>query len=201
MPLTQAEMDFFTRHAYELHNFDRPTPAHDFLRALYTSGYTEWRVLSTYQYLWQEQAREDGTTDTFFSWAPPDDLPPLVPPWSTRQEFVGRAEALYAERVYRQFEANEHPFRYPHFISTRRGRFVDKIPEFTISENEFLDAYYREIFAHKKGPCLTAVDSMEIPVDEVNTLVAYRAMESFQCQANATLAADAEDLNPLTTWA
>ena len=41
MPLTQAEMDFFTRHAYELHNFDRPTPAHDFLRALYTSGYTE----------------------------------------------------------------------------------------------------------------------------------------------------------------
>ena len=125
----------------------------------------------------------------------------MVPPWFTWQEYVDRAESLYAEKVYREFEAHEHPFRYPHFTSVRRGRYPDRIPEFTHAENEFLDAYYREIFAHKKGPCLTAVDSMQIPVDEVNTLVAYRAMESFQCQANATLAADAEDLNPLTTWA
>ncbi len=177
MPLTQAEMDFFTRHAYELHNFDKPTPAHDLLRCLCTTGRIEWRVLSTYQYLWQEQARDDGTADTFFSWAPPENLPPLASPWSTWQEFVDRAEGLYPESVYRQFEANAHPSRYPHFTSTRRGRFVDKIPEFTPVENEFLDAYYREIFAHKKGPCLTAVNTLQIPVDEVNTLVAYRAME------------------------
>jgi hypothetical protein len=177
MPLTQAEMDFFTRHAYELHNFDKPTPAHDYLRSLCTTGRPDWRTMSTFQYLWQEQGRYDGTLETFFSWAPPDDLPELNPPWCTWQEFIDRAESLYAENVYWQFEANAHPLRYPNFISARRGRFVDKIPEFTPAEDEFLDAYYREIFAHKKGPCLTAVDSLEIPVDEVNTLVAYRALE------------------------
>ena len=177
MPLTQPEMDFFTRHAYELHNFDRPTPAHDFLRSLCTTGRPDWRTMSTFQYLWQEQSRYDGTADSFFPWAPPTDLAPLAPPWSTWQEFVDRAESLYAEKVYREFEASEHPLRYPHFISGRRGRFVDKIPEFTTAENAFLDGYYREIFAHKKGPCLTAVDSLGIPVDEVNTLVAYRALE------------------------
>src|SRR6516165_12650501 len=63
MPLTQAEMDFFTRHAYELHNFDRPTPAHDFLRSLCTTGRPDWRTMSTFQYLWQEQSRYDGTAD------------------------------------------------------------------------------------------------------------------------------------------
>jgi hypothetical protein len=177
MPLTQAEMDFFTRHAYELHNFDRPTPAHDFLRNLCTTGRSEWRDLSIFQYLWQEQSRYDGTSDTFFSWAPPAHLPALAPPWSTWREFVDRAESLYAESVYRQFEANEHPLRYAHFISTRKGRFLDKISEFTPAEDEFLDAYYREIFSYKKGPCLSAVNSLDIPVDEVNTLVAYRATE------------------------
>jgi hypothetical protein len=34
MPLTQAEMDFMTNHTYELHNFDRPCPAHEALRSL-----------------------------------------------------------------------------------------------------------------------------------------------------------------------
>jgi hypothetical protein len=133
--------------------------------------------VSVFQYLWQEQSRYDGTAETFFPWAPPDDLPPLNPPWTTWQDFLGRSESLYAESVYRQFESSYHPFRYPHFVTTRRGRYLDRIPEFTSAENEFLDAYYREIFAQEKGPCLTAVNSLEIPVDEVNTLVAYRAIE------------------------
>lgn len=177
MPLTQAEMDFFARHSYELHNFDKPTPAHEFLRHLCPTGRPESRILLIFQYLWQEQSRDDGTAESFFSWAPPIDLPPLAPPWSTWQEFVDRAESLYAESVYRQFEANAHPLRYPHFTTTRKGRYLDKIPEFTLAENVFLDAYYREISSQKKGPCLTTVDSLNIPVDEINTLVAYRAME------------------------
>ncbi len=71
MPLTQAEMDFFTRHAYELHNFDQPAPAHEFLRKLCPTERPEWRVLTIFQYLWQEQSRYDGTADTFLSLGSP----------------------------------------------------------------------------------------------------------------------------------
>ena len=179
MPLTQAEMDFFTRHAYELFNFDRPMLAHEYLRQLYgkTGVGIPWKVQQVFQYLWQEQGRYDGTADTFFSWAPPDDLPPLNPPWRTWAEFEARSQDLYPEMVYRQFESSEHPLRYPHFVATRRGRFKDDTPVFTPEENVFLDAYYREIFSFKGGPCLDAVVAMAIEPDEINTLVSYRATE------------------------
>ena len=99
MPLTQADMDFFTRYQYEQSNFDKPIPAHDFLRHLRPTGPPEWRVMGIYQWLWQEQSRWDGTADTFFPWAPPGDLPPLTHSWSTWQEFVDRAVVCRRRRL------------------------------------------------------------------------------------------------------
>ena len=51
------------------------------------------------------------------------------------------------------------------------------MPIFTSEENEFLDAYYDEIRSLTIGPCLTAVDGLEIPHHEMNHLVGYRATE------------------------
>ena len=50
-------------------------------------------------------------------------------------------------------------------------------PIFSPEENEFLDAYYDEIRSLTIGPCLTAVDGLEIPHGEINHLVGYRATE------------------------
>ena len=75
------------------------------------------------------------------------------------------------------FEANDHPLRHPNLAIHRRTRFGEAPPELTPAENAFLDAYYREIFSFRKGPCLTAVTEMGIDLDRIHRLISYRATE------------------------
>ena len=152
-------------------------PAHEYLRSIWTGGPIPWKIQGVFQYLWQEQGRDEGVLETFYSWAPPGDLPPLNPPWSTWREFEARSESLYPEYTYRQFESNSHPLRHPNLVTLRKNRFGEGAPEFTPAENAFLDAYYREIFSFRHGPCLTAVREIGIDTDKIHNLISYRATE------------------------
>ena len=180
MPLTPAEMDFMTNHVYELHNFDRPTPAHEAFRSLDPQHQIEWEKLHLFQYLWQEQVRWEGPDDLFFFWVEPASRSSFILPWPTLEAFDARYLELYAEMILIQFEQNSHPLRFPRFVTHRTGRFSSPpIPVFTPQENEFLDAYYDEIRSRTNGPCFTAVGELKIPHDEINHLVGYRATELF----------------------
>jgi hypothetical protein len=178
MPLTQDEMDFITNHAYELHNFDGPVPAHEALRSLDPEHNIAWRRFHVFQYLWQEQGRREGPDEISYFWVEPSSRSSFTLPWPTLEAFNSRYLELYPESILVQFEQNAHPLRHPRFITHRTGRFATRpMPIFSAEENEFLDAYYDEIRSLSIGPCLTAVDGLEIPHDEINNLVGYRATE------------------------
>ena len=98
MPLTQADMDFFTRYQYEQSNFDKPIPAHDYLRHLRPTAPRNggsWRLpVALARTVSVGRYRRH-----FFPWAPPGDLPPLTHSWSTWQEFVDRAVVCRRRRL------------------------------------------------------------------------------------------------------
>jgi hypothetical protein len=178
MPLTQAEMDFVTNHTYELHNFDRPVPAHEALRALVPERGLTYMKFRRFQYLWQETARREGPDELTYFWVEPSSRSYFTLPWPTLEAFNARYLELYPEEILVEFEANDHPLRNPRFVAHRTGRWSSRpIPIFSPEENEFLDAYYDEIRSLTIGPCLTSVDDLEIPHGEINHLVGYRATE------------------------
>jgi len=178
MPLTQAEMDFITNHTYEMHNFDRPCPAHEALRSLDPEHRIPWQKFRDFQYLWQEQARREGPDELFHFWVEPSSRSSFVLPWPTLDAFHARHLELYPEVILVQFEQHDHPLRHPRFIAPGTGRSTSRPrPVFSPEENEFLDAYYDEIRSLTIGPCLTAVDDLKIPHGEINHLVGSRATE------------------------
>ncbi len=76
------------------------------------------------------------------------------------------------------FEDTAHPLRFPRFVAHRTDRHSSRpLPVFSPEEDEFLDADYDEIRSLSVGPCLAAVDGLEIPHHEINDLVGYRATE------------------------
>jgi hypothetical protein len=178
MPLTQVEMDFLTNHAYELHNFHGPMPAHEALRALDPEHTIKWDRFRLFQYLWQEQARREGPDELSYFWIEPTSRSSFTIPWPTVEAFHARYLELYPEEILVWFEENNHPLRYPRYITHRSSRSTScPMPIFSSEENEFLDAYYDEIRSHTIGPCLTAVDDMKIPHGEISHLVGYRGTE------------------------
>ena len=178
MPLTQAEMDFVTNHTYELSNFDGAVPAHEALRSLGLEFVVMYQKFRRFQILWQVQARREGPDELFHFWVEPASRSSFTLPWPTLESFEARYLELYPEEIFVDFEENAHPLRHPRFVANRDGRWSSRpVPIFSAEENEFLDAYYDEIRSLAIGPCLTAVDDLEIPHGEINHLVGYRATE------------------------
>jgi hypothetical protein len=179
MPLTQIEMDFMTNHAYELHDFSLPCPAHMMLRSLDPNHkHIGWEKLCVFQYIWQEQGRDTGVHETFFPWSEAQNRPPLTLPWDSLAAFCTRYQELYPESVFLEFQANDHPYRHHRFLAARlRSPHDLPIAIFSPEENLFLDAFYDEIRAGTPGHCLTAVQALNIPTREINKLIGYRATE------------------------
>jgi len=163
---------------YELFNLDGPVPAHEALRSLYREHAISYENLCRFQILWLEQARREGPDELFHFWVEPASRSSFGLPWPTSDAFNARYQELYPEEILLDFEANDHPLRYPHFVARRVGSWSSRpVPIFSAEENEFLDAYYDEIRSLRIGPCLAAVDRLEIPHGEINHLVGYRATE------------------------
>ena len=178
MPLTQAEMDFVTNHNYELSNFDGPVPAHEALRSLGLEFGTMYQQFRRFQILWQKQARHDGPDELLHFWVEPNSRSSLILPWPTAEAFEVRHRELCAEEILLDFEDTAHPLRYPRFVADRVGQHSSRpVPIFTPEEDEFLDAYYDEIRSLSVGPCLAAVDGLEIPHHDIDHLVGYRGTE------------------------
>jgi len=180
MPLTPSEMDFLTNHNYELFNLDGPVPAHEALRSLYREHAISYGKLRRFQYLWQEQARREGPDELSHFWIEPASRSSFTLPWPTSDAFNARYQELYPEEILVKFEDTAHPLRYPRFVADRIGQHSSRpMPVFSSEENEFLDAYYDEIRSLSVGPCLAAVDGLEITHHDINHLVGYRATELF----------------------
>ncbi len=178
MPLTPSEMDFVTNHNYELSNFDRPCPAHEALRSLGLEFVTMYGKYRRFQILWQKQARREGPDELSHFWVEPASRSSFTLPWPTLDDFEARHLELYPEEVLLDFEDTAHPLRYPRFVADRTGQHSSRpLPVFSPEENEFLDAYYDEIRSLSVGPCLAAVDGLEITHHDINHLVGYRATE------------------------
>jgi hypothetical protein len=179
VPLTQIEMDFMTHHATELHNFDRPMPAHEMLRSLdHTHSQFRGDKLLTFQHVWQEQGRNSGVLETFFPWDESPNLPPLILPWDSLEVFNLRYQQLCPESIFLAFQSNNHPLQHHRFLASRmRLPRNSIIPDFTPEENYFLDAFFDEIRTATSGPCFQAVKALGIPTSEINQLIGYRATE------------------------
>lgn len=178
MPLTQSEMDFITNHNHELFNFDRPCPAHEALRTLGLDFSVMYGKFRRFQILWQKQARREGPDELLHFWVEPGSRSSFILPWPTVEAFEARHLELYPEEVLLDFEDTAHPLRYPRFAADRVGQHSSRpVPDFSPEEDEFLDAYYDEIRSLSAGPCLAAVDGLELPHHDISHLVGYRATE------------------------
>jgi hypothetical protein len=180
MPLTPVEMDFMTNYVTELHNFDRPMPAHEMFWALCEADgqprYKHSSTMNVFEFLWQEQSRAENIEFWPYTDNPP--VPPFVLPWPSAAAFKARSHQLYPESVYLEFARNDHPFRYNRCWSHCNRRYFSwHAPEFTEAEIEFLDAYYQEIESLSWGPCLELVKAAGLWTGEINRLVGYRAGE------------------------
>lgn len=178
MPLTQAEMDFVTNHNYELFNFDGLVPAHKALCSLGLEFVIMYRKFRRFQILWQKQACREGPDELSHFWVEPASRSSFTLPWPTLEDFEARHLELYPEEILLDFEDTAHPLRFPRFVAHRTDQhFSRPLPVFSPEENEFLDAYYDEIRSLSVGPCLAAVDDLEITHHGINHLVGYRATE------------------------
>jgi hypothetical protein len=171
-------MDFLTNHNYELFNFDGPVPAHKALRSLGLEYGIMYGKFHRFQILWQKQARREGPDELIHFWVEPASRSSFTLPWPTMKDFEARHLELYPEEILLDFEDTAHPLRYPRFVADRTGQHSSRpLPVFSSEENEFLDAYYDEIRTLSVGPCLAAVDGLEINHHDINHLVGYRATE------------------------
>src|SRR5262245_7254725 len=98
LPLTQADLDYFTHYNAEPLNVHLLCQAPGHATATVFQSFGHNTKLFTFHHIWQKKSKEIGFLDEFYSYlgvytAYP--YPPLTFPWSTSEQFLARWRELY----------------------------------------------------------------------------------------------------------